>query len=244
MAYHFGWKEQPSDTRDFAFKLPSKAVTYPDKVDLSALLPNVLDQGELGSCTAHGIVAAIYAALKVGKKKPFIASRLFIYYEERFIENTIDCDCGAYIRDGFKVINKQGAPDELLWKYDIKQFREHPPMSVYDAAKLHKTVRYEAVRAKKDDFKACLFQSTPIVLGFKVYESFYKIDAKGIMPNPLKGEKLEGGHCVIAYGYDKDGVWCRNSWNDKWGKKGNFRMSWDFLQSGNVSDCWRILLNE
>ncbi len=36
-------------------------------------------------------------------------SRLFIYYNERVIEHTVQQDAGAQIRDGIKSVNKLGA---------------------------------------------------------------------------------------------------------------------------------------
>ena len=36
-------------------------------------------------------------------------SRLFIYYNERVIEHSVESDSGALLRDGIKTVNKQGA---------------------------------------------------------------------------------------------------------------------------------------
>ncbi len=40
----------------------------------------------------------------------FPPSRLFIYYNERVIEHTVNEDSGAMIRDGIKSVSKDGAP--------------------------------------------------------------------------------------------------------------------------------------
>jgi C1A family cysteine protease len=83
-------------------------------------------------------------------------------------------------------------------------------------------------------------QSHGIVFGFAVYESFRTIKADGLMPLPLRGEKLLGGHCVYAVGYDPIGVICRNSWGVDWGKRGHFTMPWSFFLSSNVADLWVV----
>jgi len=74
-------------------------------------LPSDYDQGQLGSCTANAIAAAIeFDRLKQGLKD-FTPSRLFIYYNERVIEHTVQSDAGAAIRDGIKVSpNRVTAP--------------------------------------------------------------------------------------------------------------------------------------
>jgi C1A family cysteine protease len=56
-------------------------------------------------------------------KNVFTPSRLFIYYNERAMEGTIDSDSGAMIRDGVKSVAKQGACDEASWPYEIDRFQ-------------------------------------------------------------------------------------------------------------------------
>jgi len=71
------------------------AGVLPAKVDLRPQCPPVYDQGQLGSCTANAIGAAIEFDRRKQKLANFTPSRLFIYYNERAIEHTIDSDSGA-----------------------------------------------------------------------------------------------------------------------------------------------------
>ena len=96
----------------------------PRSVDLRPGCPQVYDQGQLGSCTANAIAAALqFNQIKQAVADVFAPSRLFIYYNERVIEGTVDEDAGAMIRDGMKSVAKQGAPHERLWPYVIGKFR-------------------------------------------------------------------------------------------------------------------------
>src|SRR6478672_10421982 len=100
----------------------------PKSVDLRPGCPPVYDQGQLGSCTANAIGGALeFAQIKQKQANPFTPSRLFIYYNERVIEHTVDSDSGAQIRDGVKSVHKLGAPPETDWPYDINQFSHKPP---------------------------------------------------------------------------------------------------------------------
>ena len=72
----------------------------------------------------------------------FVPSRLFIYYNERVIEGTVDTDSGAQIRDGIKVVNKQGAAAEKDWPYDIAKFAEKPPAKAFADALKDRAVSY------------------------------------------------------------------------------------------------------
>ena len=91
----------------------------PPRVDLRRQCPPVYDQGQLGSCTANAIGGAIeFDQLKQGLPQIFVPSRLFIYYNERAMEHSIQFDSGAQLRDGIKSVAKLGACPETIWPYD------------------------------------------------------------------------------------------------------------------------------
>jgi len=110
----YGWTPDLPDQRDFVYAAPTPyQQNIPSSVDLSKKCPPVYDQGQLGSCTANAIAAAI----EFDQKKKFVPSRLFIYYNERVIEGTVASDAGAQIRDGIKTVANQGVPPEKEWPY-------------------------------------------------------------------------------------------------------------------------------
>src|SRR4051794_39043583 len=117
----YGWTPDLPDHRDFMFRAPrATARRLPPIVDLRPLCPPIYNQGNLGSCTANAIAAALqFDLLKQHAKEVFAPSRLFIYYNERVIMGTVDEDSGAMIRDGIKSVAKQGAAQEALWPYAI-----------------------------------------------------------------------------------------------------------------------------
>ena len=126
-----GWVPGSSGTPgDYLYSAPEAVLTkLPKKVDLRGTkCPPVYDQGSLGSCTANAIAAALeFLQMAEGLPQVFTPSRLFIYYNERAMEGTVDSDSGAMIRDGIKSVNAQGAPPESLWPYDIATFSRNPP---------------------------------------------------------------------------------------------------------------------
>merc|ERR1719369_1937925 len=90
----------------------------------------VYNQGKLGSCTANAICAAVHYDQVQQGLVAFAPSRLFVYYNERAMEGTIDTDSGAMIRDGMKSLNKLGVCTEECWPYNIDVFTEKPTDSV------------------------------------------------------------------------------------------------------------------
>src|SRR5471030_2868626 len=98
MAYttkKYGWIPDLPDQRDIIFSAQRDALAVtPALVDLRAKCPPVYDQGQLGSCTANAIGAAFEFAQMKEELADFMPSRLFIYYNERKIEGTVDQDAG------------------------------------------------------------------------------------------------------------------------------------------------------
>jgi C1A family cysteine protease len=113
----YGWIPDIPDQRDHLFSAPVLAPQdLPAKIDLSSQCPPVYDQGQLGSCTANAIAAAFeFTELKEQQQSEFRPSRLFIYYNERLMEGTINSDSGAQIRDGIKSVATVGVCPEPDW---------------------------------------------------------------------------------------------------------------------------------
>lgn len=74
-------------------------------------------------------------------------SRLFIYYNEHVMEQSIDADTGAQIRD-------------------------KPPVPCYKTALHYKAVRYMRLAWVINQMKGCFASCYPFVFGLSVYESF------------------------------------------------------------------------
>jgi C1A family cysteine protease len=243
---HFGWVPDLPDARDFQFSAPDKVLaSLPSKVDLRSKCPPIYDQGQLGSCTANAIAGAYEFDQAQQHLADFMPSRLFIYFNERTMEGTVDIDAGAMLRDGIKSVAKLGVCTEKSWPYDIAAFTDRPGPACFREALKHQAIVYRSVPQQLNMLQACLATGTPFVFGFSVYESFESEDVArtGVVDMPAAKDKQVGGHAVVAVGYDNAAqrFLMRNSWGRNWGQKGYFTMPYAYLTSPQLAmDFWAI----
>jgi len=243
----YGWKPDLPDPRDLTYSGPLHIQQeLPPSVDLRSKCPPVYDQGQLGSCTANAIAAAIEFDLIKQGKKDFVPSRLFIYYNERVMEGTVSADAGGHLRDGIKSVAQIGACPEKDWPYNIKQFAKKPPQKpAFADAGACKAASYQSIAQNTLQMKTCLASGFPFVFGFVCYDSFEseQVAKTGVLNMPAQGEGQVGGHAVTAVGYNEkqQRFTIRNSWGDTWGQKGYFTIPYSYLVDPSYSsDFWTI----
>ncbi len=248
---HLGWRHDLPDPRDHRYAAPL-GLELPSRGDLRKSMPPVYDQGQLGSCTGNAIAAAVQFErmrhnLSDAQRVP---SRLFIYYNERVIEDCVDHDAGAQLRDGIKSVASQGVCFESgrdKWPYVISKFKTKPPAKSYENASKDRVVSYSRVQRMLGEMRGCLATGFPFVFGLTVFQSFDDASAKGDgdVPMPAIHEKLLGGHAMLAVGYDdaKQRFLVRNSWGVDCGKGGYMTLPYAYLMSPDLSDdFWTIRL--
>ena len=239
--HKFNLKPDKPDKRDIKYKT-LRIISLPESTELKNIKRFDLryDQETLGSCTANAFLHAYLFILTVTGKAVVSLSRIFQYGNTRDPRFSND-DSGGSIRNAFKAANKYGICLEELWPYIVSKFNIMPPPKCFEDALNHQSIRYEKITmAVKQSIMEALFYSNPVVCGIPVYESFEsdEVARTGIVPMPNKcKEQLLGYHAICMLDYDKDGVWCLNSWGKYWGKGGTFHLPWDFVLK-YASDIW------
>jgi C1A family cysteine protease len=242
----FGWTPDRPDHRDFRFAAPAPILKkLPAKVDLRKQCPPVYDQGQLGSCTANAIAAVIEFDRLKQRLKDFMPSRLFIYYNERAMENTTQSDSGAAIRDGIKSVASQGDCPEKKWPYVEQKFAVKPPKPCYVDAHKYTAVNYQRIDHILTQMKGCLADGYPFVFGISIYANFPMQTKSGAIPMPGSATGTNEGHAMAAVGYNeaKRVFIIRNSWNTTWGMKGYGTIPYEYLLNADLADdFWTIRL--
>lgn len=190
----YGWVPDLPDQRDYLYAAIKPVVRLPDKVDLRQLCSEVEDQLNLGSCTAQALAGNIEFLDNMSDSEYADVSRLFIYYNERALIDTVDYDSGASLRDGIKTLKADGVCLEALWPYLIGYFDKKPPKKCYAEAEKRKIESYHRIETLRD-MLVCLAEGYPFVFGFTVYESFElpSVAKTGVAHMPRNGEDAIGG---------------------------------------------------
>ncbi len=248
----FGWRPSLPDPRDIPAD-PTAIPVLPEVDPRGVYMPPIYDQGQLGSCTANAVAAAIDADRLVDGQGILTPSRLAIYWFERFLEHQpSDVDQGAMGRDGFKASRRFGVLPDNDWPYtdDAKdpRFAEDPRTSTkWDDDHWILDDAYKSVRRSVYDFKRVLSNKQTIAFGFSVFRQFVSPEARdtGIVPTPDPSDIIPNeGHEVLAIGYlqnHPDHCLCRNSWGTDWGMEGYFLMPWSVLLDAHFSSDFRTI---
>jgi len=226
---------------------PEKVKNYtttqklPGIIDLRPKIGIMYDQGQLGSCTANALCYSF-----IYNDPTYQPSRLFLYYNERSLDQDIPDDAGSTLTQGINALIKFGVCSEQYWPYDITKFTNKPPTNAFTEALDHQIISSSRVLQTLSSLQGCLYSGQPFVVGILVYESFesQQVANTGYVPMPnVNKEQLLGGHAVICVGYNTTKkVWImKNSWGSGWGDRGYFYLPYNYLLSNTLaSDIWKI----
>ena len=236
-----------------------KKAAVSSKVDLSAWCSPVEDQGSIGSCTAHAGVGLYEYFERRAFGRHIDASRLFLYKATRNLLRWTGDD-GAYLRTTMAAMALFGLVPEKYWPYNESRFNEEPNAFLYSYAQNYQALIYYRLDAAGvvkqpllDKIKDHLRNGLPLIFGFTCFTSLDQAD-DGKIPFPDKTEEVEGGHAVMAVGFDDakkitnpnnnvtetGAIKIRNSWGRAWGEQGYGWLPYEYVLKSIADDWWSM----
>ncbi len=242
--------------------LPRARTSLPPRADLREWCAPVEDQGAVGSCTANAGVGLVEYCEKKAFGAYVDASRLFLYKATRNLMRATG-DSGAYLRTTMGALALFGVPPERYWPYDAQRFDAEPPAFCYGFADHYTALKYfrlDPPGTRPEELlrriKYYLAGGLPAMFGFTVYSSIGQAERTGAIPFPAPRESVEGGHAIMAVGYDDakkirnaargardtaGALLIRNSWGAGWGDQGYGWLPYDYVLEGLAQDWWSLV---
>lgn len=271
----FGWLPDLPSIQDYtpehaAIKPLLAAINpalLPVSVDLRAWCSPIENQLNLGSCTANAGVGMVEYCERRAYGRHIDASRLFLYKASRDLLKWTG-DTGAFLRTTMEAMVLFGLPPEEYWPYVVSNFDIEPSAFLYSFGQSYQALNYYrldppgiARSALLQSIKTNLASGLPAMFGFTVYSSYTQASAanKGAIPYPVAGEKIVGGHAIMAVGYSDTlqiknastgavattgALLIRNSWGTGWGDAGYGWLPYAYVLGGLASDWWALISQE
>ena len=222
---------KPESVKDYEFSsfLSGKSQNSGDFPDSYYTLwtPKVKNQQIKETCVAHALASAneiLERYYSGGKTQKY--STVFVYANRH--EGQYEGE-GMYISEALANLKNDGIPkEEEGYSFNLDYLDAvtylNQRKDLYEDAIKHKIAGYARVRTEFEMKDALVNQKTPIIVGASLYESFYDVDASGIVKKPSSNERCYGGHCMLITGYTKinnENYWVvLNSWGEYFGDSG------------------------
>lgn len=229
--YGCGAVNSAFDIRDYTIKA---GTDLPEEYETSK--PTVKNQSVESSCVAYALSSVIeYHYTKLTKKKKLFSTEFIYGYREPdyYIGD------GMMIRDALKTIQKFGDPFKTEcggnnhYKIAMNNVSENLDV-LKDCAYPHRISTYVRLKTA-DEMKTSIMENGPIVVSMRWYKK-YKLVENVYTYNPVNDYTH---HCVLIYGWNRDGWLVQNSWGAMFGDGGRCIVPYTF----KFNEAWGIIDN-
>ena len=214
---YFGAMMPKIDVRDYRMVAGSISNQILEE-EFTLNMPKVKNQGRISSCCANALAVVVEYFNKTQNNDKTEMSVGYIY------GNRLDSaykGSGMYLRDAIAAVCTYGDVYKKTFPHNeetpsiIEKFEAEYP-SLKEVGKPNKLTSYYKL-CRINEIKESLVKNGPVLFAMKWYDDLEVVD--GVMRTSQSGQ-ISGYHCMLIYGWNKDGWKIMNSWGRTWGNKG------------------------
>jgi len=249
---NLGHIPSPPDKRDFTLKKVNKLIgqaapTPPSYFTDISTLP-VLYQGKQPACIAHATASGMMVLDNGAYSWDYSPRFLYALCKK---DDGFNGD-GTYYRQALKEAQQYGVCDNSQFANDVTVvtpvYDDYKliPMQAYTTAKQRLVKSYVAVTDLSfQGIKDAIYQNKVVLLGLRVGKEMWTAPngqtswaATDVLPLRPPATVVSG-HDVMAYGFDENYIYFRNSFGATWGANGNGMFSKNYLPY--VQEGWTFM---
>lgn len=244
----FGFRPEDDNPKHWIYERdlkPKMITTTSGDVDLRPFSSKRHNQGSTNSCVANSVVKAleIKRIMQHGHDAHKDLSRMAVYYLARELMFPVETakDEGTYVSLACDVLRRFGVCFEEDWPFDMAHLFKAPSWSAMRKAYQNKIESFYKIkstgRERVEEVIRCLQAGNPVVFGTVVGDQWKGYGKNQVLVEPTE---WEGRHATVLVGF-KDGTFLgENSWGERWGDDGFYRMDPGYIASNNSADFWTI----
>lgn len=228
----FGAVFSPEDVRDYRIACASKSSEFPEEFELS--MPAVKDQKDIGSCVAHAISTVVEYYSRYQGDDNSEMSVGYIYGNRR---NTSHFEEGMITRLALASTCEYGDVSKVLFPENeevpcaIDMFEEKVT-KLFPKGYPNRFSSYYRCYSESE-IKMALMKNGPVIFAIKWRSGNY-VNEEGLL---IEEGSIDGGHCMVIYGWDKRGWKFQNSWGTAWGINGRAILPY----SATIKESWGVV---
>ena len=224
--------KSPKDVRDYRAACTVSTQYFPD--DFELWMPEVKDQGTIGSCVAHSLATVVeYFSHEQGDDTRTMSTG-YIYGNRTSSVHTGE---GMIVRDALATTCTYGTVPNEFFPYNIEvpvaiQVFENKAIELYPHGYPNRFTSYYRLNSD-NDIKASLMQHGPVVFAMEWYADI-DVNNGQITTDLLPSDTY---HCMVIYGWNQHGWKVQNSWGTGFADNGRVILPYDVPKT----EVWGIV---